>query len=171
MSKALDIRPLGKEHWAEFRALRLIAIATSPSAIWPTQDEEAGRTEQEVQARIEQTAHQVVIGAFDAGQLVAFAGLRREPLKQVAHKATVWGVIVHPERRKEGIARLLLLRLIAHAREQGALQVQLSVNAGNAPAQTLYRSLGFKPFGMEKRAMRVGDVFHDEEHMVLLLDE
>jgi RimJ/RimL family protein N-acetyltransferase len=40
----------------------------------------------------------------------------------------------------------------------------------NAAAQALYRSLGFKSFGIEPRAMRVGDKFYDEEHMVLQLD-
>jgi hypothetical protein len=34
----------------------------------------------------------------------------------------------------------------------------------------LYRSLGFESFGVEPRAMRVGDRFYDEEHMVLRLD-
>jgi hypothetical protein len=31
--------------------------------------------------------------------------------------------------------------------------------------------LGFASFGVEPRAMRVGDRFYDEEHMVLRLDD
>jgi RimJ/RimL family protein N-acetyltransferase len=45
------------------------------------------------------------------------------------------------------------------------------VNAENVRARNLYLSLGFKPFGLEPRAMRVGDRYFDEEHMVLSLDE
>jgi ribosomal protein S18 acetylase RimI-like enzyme len=170
MAKVLDVRPLGKEHWAQFKSLRLTAIATSPSAIWPTQEEEAARSAQEVQTRIEANGQQAVFGAFDGERLVAIAGLRRESLQQVAHKATVWGVFVHPEHRGEGIARLLLSHLVARARDLGVLQIQLSVNASNGPAQALYRSLGFTAYGLERRAMRIGNSFHDEEHMVLQLD-
>jgi ribosomal protein S18 acetylase RimI-like enzyme len=82
----------------------------------------------------------------------------------------VWGVAVDPEFRKQGIAKRLLQRLIAHARNQGLLQIQLAVAVENAPARALYRSLGFESFGVEPRAMRVGDRFYDEEHMVLRLD-
>jgi len=57
-----------------------------------------------------------------------------------------------------------------HAREQGVLQIQLCVNADNVRARNLYLSLGFAAFGREPRALRVGDRFFDEEHMVLRLD-
>lgn len=51
------------------------------------------------------------------------------------------------------------------------LQIQLCVNVENTKARNLYLSLGFKPFGLEPRSMRVGDKYFDEEHMALRLDE
>ena len=48
----------------------------------------------------------------------------------------------------------------------GVEQVQLSVAADTA-AHKLYSSLGFESFGFEKAAMKVGDVYVDEHHMVL----
>jgi RimJ/RimL family protein N-acetyltransferase len=39
----------------------------------------------------------------------------------------------------------------------------------NAPARALYRAAGFEVFGVERRALRVGDRYFDEEHMVLHL--
>lgn len=170
-NKTLELRPLGSADWGAFKEIRLQAISDSPSAIWPTYDEEASRTPAEVQARIERSAVQVVFGAFSGRALIGIAGLRRDALAQVSHKAMVWGVFVHPERRGEGIARQLLRQVMDFAREGNVLQLQLCVNAENAPAKMLYRSLGFKPFGLEPRAMRVGDRFYDEEHMVLRLDE
>lgn len=167
----LEIRPLHPTDWQAFQQIRLQAISDSPSAVWPTRDEEAGRTLEEVQARIRMTATQVVFGAFSERKLAGIAGLRREPLAQVAHKAVLWGVFVNPAQRKQGIARQLFARILAHARTEGVLQIQLCVNAENAKAKSLYRSLGFESYGLEPRAMRVGDRFYDEEHMLLRLDK
>jgi RimJ/RimL family protein N-acetyltransferase len=170
-ARHLDIRPLSAADAAAFREIRLQAIADSPSAVWPTHEEEARRTIQETEARIQKTDTQVVFGAFLDTKLVGIAGLRREPLAQVRHKAVLWGVFVSPEQRRAGLARELFSRLLAFAREEGVLQIQLCVNAENVRARNFYRSLGFEAFGLEPRAMRVGDRYFDEEHMVLRLDE
>jgi len=167
----LEIRPLEVTDSEAFKQIRLQAISDSPSAVWPTREEEAGRTVEEVQARIKMTATQVVFGAFSGSKLAGIAGLRREALLQVAHKAVLWGVFVDPVQRKQGIARQLFARILAHAREEGIFQIHLCVNAENIKAKSLYQSLGFKSYGLEPRAMRVGDRFYDEEHMVLRLDE
>ncbi|WP_296228975.1 GNAT family N-acetyltransferase [Ralstonia sp. UBA689] len=166
----IAIRPLATEDAEAFKALRLKAIQDAPTAIWPTQDEEAARTLDETRGRIQPTGHQVVFGAFAGPALIGIAGLRREPLTQVAHKAVLWGVFVDPAHRRSGIAGRLLDAAIAHARAARVLQIQLCVNAENPRAQALYRNAGFETFGIERRAMRVGERFYDEEHMVLWLD-
>jgi ribosomal protein S18 acetylase RimI-like enzyme len=168
---ALGICTLGRENWAQFKALRLKAIESAPFALWPTWAEENALTAEQVQSRIEPGPYQIVFGAFDGGRLVGIAGLRRERLVQLSHRATVWGVAVDPMRLKEGIGKKVLQRLITHARDEGLLQIQLGVAVENAAAQALYRSLGFKSFGIEPRAMRVGERFYDEELMTLRLDE
>jgi ribosomal protein S18 acetylase RimI-like enzyme len=170
-AKHFAIRPLNAADAAAFREIRLQAISDSPSAVWPTYEEEARRTKQEVEARIQRTATQVVFGAFIDTKLVGIAGLRRELLEQVRHKAVLWGVFISPDQRREGLARKLFSRVASCAREEGVLQIHLCVNADNARARNLYRSLGFTSFGVEPRAMRVGDKYFDEEHMVLRLDE
>ena len=48
--------------------------------------------------------------------------------------------------------------------------LQLSVEAGNVPAQRLYRRMGFTTYGVERRSLKVGEHFHDEELMALDLD-
>jgi ribosomal protein S18 acetylase RimI-like enzyme len=166
-----NIRPLEIFDAPAFRQIRLQAILDSPSAVWPTYEEEAGRTTEEIEARILRTKAQVVFGAFVDMELVAIAGIRREPFDQVKHKAVLWGVFVSPDRRRDGLARRLVSCVESFAREMGVLQIQLCVNVENVRARNLYRSLGFESFGVEQRAMRVGDVYFDEEHMVLRLDE
>lgn len=166
----MEIRSLAAADAAAYRALRIEAIADSPSAIWPTHDEEASRTEQEIAARIARTGMQVAFGAFGETGLAGIAGLRREPLEQVRHKATLWGVFVRPNQRGTGLARQLVAHLVAWAREEGVLQIHLCVNAENTRARQLYLSLGFASYGLEPRAMRVNDRYFDEEHMLLRLD-
>lgn len=163
-------RPLGADDWAAFQALRLAAIADSPSALYPTHEEEAGQRPEAVQERIAETRFQVVFGIFDGATLVGMAGLRQLALVQVAHKAMLWGVFVHPDQRGGGLARQLLSALFSHARERGIDQITLSVNAENPRAAGLYRSMGFEVYGREPRAMRIGERFYDEDLMVLRLD-
>lgn len=166
----VSIRALGAADTEAFKALRLLAIADSPAAVWPTAAEEAQRTDQETRAKIEPSATQVVFGAFSGLELIGMAGLRREPLIQVAHKAMVWGVFVLPTARAGGVARRLLARIRTHAAEIGVIQIHLSVNAENTPAKNLYTALGFETFGVEPRALRIGARFYDEEQMCLRLD-
>lgn len=84
----ISIRLLEPADAAAFSALRLVAIDTSPSAIWPTRAEEAGRSIREVEARLRASGTQAVFGALtDDGGLIGIAGVRREALVQLAHKA------------------------------------------------------------------------------------
>lgn len=170
-SESVLVRALTVDDAVAFRALRLQAISGSPTAVWPTAEEESARTEAEIAGRIVQSATQVVFGAFSGDSLVGIAGLRREALVQVAHKATLWGVFVHPRCRHQGLARTLFAYARTHAVETGVLQIHLCVNAENTSAKSLYGSLGFVTFGVEPRAMQVGKQFYDEVHMVLRLDD
>lgn len=167
----LEIRSLTATDAAAFRAIRLQAIADSPSAVWPTREEESGCSLKDIEERIQQTDSQVVFGAFIDGKLVGIVGLRRIPLAQVKHKALLWGVFISPDQRRQGLGRQLFAWVRNYALDAGILQIQLSVNAENVRARSLYRSLGFESFGLEPRALRVGDSYFDEEHMLLRLDD
>ena len=45
----------------------------------------------------------------------------------------------------------------------------LTVTHSNEPARLLYESEGFRSFGIEPRAIRVGDRYYDKDHMVRFL--
>lgn len=167
---AIMIRPLGEDDAPAFKALRLKAIQDSPSAVQPTYEEEATRTLDDMRSRVRATEYEIVFGAFRGDALVGVTGLRRHVPVQAAHKAVLWGVFVDPAHRRGGVARRLLDAAIGHARSSRVLQIQLCVNTENPRAQALYRGAGFKEFGVEPRALRVGGRFYDEAHMVLWLD-
>lgn len=62
--------------------------------------------------------------------------------------AAEWGrFVVSPEHRGRGWGRRSLELLIAHARAIGVRDLRCEVLAGNAPAEGLYRRLGFAETG------------------------
>ncbi len=167
----ITIRLLDARDAQRFTQLRLQAIETSPTAIWPTWQEEQSRSTEQTVARIQSTSIQAVFGAFLGDLLVGLTGVRRESLSQVAHKATIWGVFVDPAQRGKGIAQALLAAATEHAsREWGVIQLLLCVNAQNTAAKKLYSAAGFVGFGVEPRAMKVEGHFYDEEHMFKRLE-
>ena len=45
----------------------------------------------------------------------------------------------------------------------------VSVSSSQIAAKKLYRSLGFESFGVEEKALKIGDQYLKEEYMVLRL--
>ena len=62
----------------------------------------------------------------------------------------IHNVAVHAGFRRQGIARLLLARVISEARERCLDRVTLEVRRSNIPAQRLYESLGFIMTGIRR---------------------
>jgi ribosomal-protein-alanine N-acetyltransferase len=58
---------------------------------------------------------------------------------------------VHPDVRRLGVGRRLLLRLFDLAVELRAARLTLEVRVSNEPAQALYRSFGFAVVGSRPR--------------------
>lgn len=65
-----------------------------------------------------------------------------------AHIATL---AVHPDFRRLGISRLLLVAGLKDAYQRGCRSATLEVRAGNLPAQALYRHFGFIEAGVRTR--------------------
>jgi [ribosomal protein S18]-alanine N-acetyltransferase len=57
--------------------------------------------------------------------------------------AFITTVVVHPNARGKGIAKMLLRCVLATMRERGFIQCSLEVQKTNIPAYKLYKSLGF----------------------------
>ena len=64
----------------------------------------------------------------------------------------------------------LLAHLIGESRrEPGLTQLKLTVTETNVAARRLYEKFGFRSFGIEPRAIRVGDTHYDKNHMIHFL--
>jgi ribosomal protein S18 acetylase RimI-like enzyme len=166
------IRTLLPAEAAAFWSLRLRALREHPACFASSPEEEENVPLDVVRARLDSQSPStnLVLGAFVDDKLVGMTGLRRDSFRKAAHKARIWGMYVAPEHQSRGIGRRLLEAAIDAARKMGGVdQLHLEVVVDNGPARTLYLALGFQSYGVEKRALRIGDRFVDEELMYLAL--
>jgi ribosomal-protein-alanine N-acetyltransferase len=69
----------------------------------------------------------------------------------IADEMHILNLAVHPEHRRRGIARRLLVEALSRARALGATVAWLEVRPSNAPARNLYASFGFQEMGRRPR--------------------
>lgn len=98
-------------------------------------------------------------------------GLFREQGDKQRHKGVIWGIYVAPETRGMGVGRMLLREAVKLANEMDGLeQIKLGVVTSNAKARSLYASMGFENYGLEKNSLYVNGEYYDEEFMALWLE-
>jgi ribosomal protein S18 acetylase RimI-like enzyme len=166
----MQFRFLTAEDAPAYWDVRLEALESEPQAFGSSPEEHRALTFAEVAARIAfDPLNKFTVGAFLDGRLVGTAGFYRDRSLKSRHKGHVWGVYVSPNVRRSGAGRNLLRILLEHAAAIDEIeQIMLSVATGQKAATSLYRSFGFAPYGCEQRALKVGDRYLDEEHMVLI---
>jgi len=169
--KPIEVRRL-TEHDAEAHwKLRLHALETEPAAFGESPEEHRRSTISQTAERLRTGGEQsMVFGAFDGSTLIGTIGIYRMTGRKRNHKTGVWGMFVHEAHRGTGAGRALLEEAIRAARGmEGVRIVCLSVNPQQPAARSLYVSAGFRSWGLEPRALKVGDELLDEEHLVFEL--
>ena len=165
----IEIRPLTGDDAGAMWSLRLEALEREQFAFGESAAEHRSKSIDFVRARLTQPGT-FVVGAFAGSRLVGTAGFYRDQNEKERHKGHVWGVYVTEGWRRKGVARSILTEVLRLARaEPGVERISLAVSANQPSARELYRSLGFETFGCERHALKAGDVYVDEEHMVLVL--
>lgn len=163
------IRLLTKEDAKKYWDLRLQALQVNPEAFVTTY-EEAIRQENPIK-RVESNltaATSCTVGAFnEEKQLVGVVTLLTEEKEAYKHKGHIVAMYVDASNRRSGLARELICKAIERAKEMNLEQLTLGVVSTNEPAKKLYESMGFKTYGIEKRAIKMNGVYSDDEYMVL----
>ncbi|PGO25370.1 GNAT family N-acetyltransferase [Bacillus cereus] len=165
------IRLLTKEDAEKYWDLRLQALQVNPEAFVTTY-EEAIRQENPIE-RVEgnlTSTTSCTLGAFNEEyQLIGVVTLLTEEKAAYKHKGHIVAMYVDAQNRRNGLARELIANAIQRAREIKLEQLTLGVVSTNEPAKKLYESMGFKTYGIEKRAIKMNGVYSDDEYMVLFL--
>ena len=170
----MQIRQLGVADAAPYHALRLRMLNLYPDAFTSSYEEDAGKPLSWVEERLA-PAHGgpgFVLGAFSGTDIVGAVGLEVEARRKQRHKALLFGMYVAPEHAGRGAGRALLAECVVRARRiDGLEQLYLTVTTSNERAVQLYERAGFRTFGVEQRALKIGGVYFAKSHMVLPLHD
>ncbi|MBS4192139.1 GNAT family N-acetyltransferase [Bacillus sp. FJAT-49705] len=163
----MNIRLLSPNDSDAYRNMRLMALQKHPEAFASSYEEEAAYSKDVYKNRF-QSENSFTFGAFENEELLGTVTLLKETKLKLKHRAMIVAMYVSPEKRRMGIGKTLVANALEKAKELGEVeQVYLSVEATNEPAKKLYESFGFEVYAEEKRALKIGDTYYDEEHMVL----
>jgi ribosomal-protein-alanine N-acetyltransferase len=87
--------------------------------------------------------------ALDGDRVAGYVGSQ-----SVLDQADMMNIAVHPDYRRQGIGRDLVLALSDALKEKGIRGLMLEVRASNAPAIALYEQLGFIQVGLRPNYYR-----------------
>ena len=164
------IRRLETDDAAIYREIRIEGLRNHPDSFGASWEDEIEEPDSWWTGRLESNT---VFGGWIDGSplgspLLGVAGFYvLGPAKQ-RHKGILWGMYVRPDARGTGLAASLLQRVIAQARPL-VEEIRLTVMASNTAAHRLYSAAGFEPYGLERRALKVGDDYYDDVLMALPL--
>lgn len=94
-------------------------------------------SERDFESALEQ-GNSVYVVCEEQGQIIGICGLLIS-----FDEADVLNVSVHPDFRRRGLAREMMLALMQYGKERGVKNFTLEVRLGNTGAIELYHSLGF----------------------------
>ena len=115
-------------------------------------------------------ANIVLGGWIESSPLAGVVGFRMHASTKVRHKGVLWGMYVRLNARGTGLAASLVQRVIEQA-PPFLEEILLTVVASNAAACRLYRAAGFEQYGLERRALKIGNNYYDEALMAHSLND
>lgn len=158
------IRQLTVDDALQLRGLRLHALKHEPDAFTVSYEEYRDMSHDDIARDIEEDTY---IGAFDAqGRMVGISAYQIRRWRKQQHQAYLFGVYVHPDARGQGLSARMLDACLAHAAGRVEMMI-LQVAVSNFPARHTYLKAGFQSYGVEPKALKIGDNYIDEEHMWL----
>jgi ribosomal protein S18 acetylase RimI-like enzyme len=153
-----DIRRLTVDDLDLFRDIRAEALQKHPQSFWSPEEDEGGDA---MMAAYRHWLNGAVFAAFGRSGLIGVAGFYVSTDKRSQHRGHIFTVYVRENDRGNGVGDRLIKELLAHAEacvEQVHLAVLLNANA----AIRTYKRNGFEVYGIDPRAVRIGDTTYDK---------
>ena len=163
----MHVRRLTEDDAEIFRQIRLQALEEHPETFQATYESAADLALDAFKQRLRQYA---LFGGFIGDELCGFVGFY--PLKnpKISHKGIMWGMYVNEAARGTGLAAAMVEAVVNHAKGK-VEQILLSVITDNERAMRFYEKMGFEPYGRERRALKIGGRYYDDEFRVRFLTE
>ena len=159
----MKIRILKQEDWKIWKSFRLEALKNSPENFGSSYEEELNWSDLDFQSALTKSD---IFGAFIDNSLASCAGFYSLNSVKTKHRGFIWGMYTQPEYRGQGIASALIQTIINYANSR-VTQLHLTCVTGNLGGVALYQKHGFKIYGTEPNALKIGDTFFDEYLMIL----
>ncbi len=102
------------------------------------------------------SGERVILGAWANGVLVGTVTLNLATPQNQPHRAEISKLLVHPDARRQGLARALMMRVEEDACRARRPLLTLDTHAGG-PAESLYRTLGWQEAGLIPGYSLLGD--------------
>ncbi len=165
----LHVRTLTPEDQPSWRSLRLHALDTYPSAFLTTAAEQRARSADQDRAGLARGNWRGLFLSED--RLIGLAALIPMQHAEAKHRMEVGAIYVHPSYHGTPAAQTLLTRLKSEAKDKGALQLELLVEASNTRAIQFYERNGFVQYGRQPRAAITDHGTYDDCFFVCFLDD
>lgn len=159
----MKIRILTQADWKIWKQLRLEALQNAPESFGSSYEEELNWSDLDFQNELNKSD---IFGVVLDTLLISCAGFYSLKSSKTSHRGVVWGMYTRPEYRGQGVASALIQEIIKHAKTR-VTQLHLTCVTSNFEAMTFYQKQGFKIYGTEPCALKIGDAFFDEYLMVL----
>ena len=161
----MEVRQLTEDDAEGYREIRLQALERHPEAFQATYETVADLPLDAYRQRLRRYA---LFGGFIDDRLCGFVGFY--PLKnpKISHKGLIRRMYLAEDARGSGLAEKMVEAVVEHARDE-VEQLLISVIADNDRARRFYEKMGFEPYGTERRALKIGERYFDEEFRVKFL--